>query len=172
MKFLNSIPTRCTLLAICLAGLMFQRQASAENPPSTEAKKAVAQARRAGYRACKRCGEESSRAADAIVRACRLIEGEGGPTRSAEIAEAVGLSAFYFSRAFKEQMGVTPQQYRRRVLAERAKTALPRPPRGTAQAGRPDPSSRRAHRVADPATARRGRPCGPARSAPGPWRRP
>src|SRR5262249_53267804 len=34
-------------------------------------------------------------------------------------------SPSYFQRVFKQQLGVTPQEYRRRVLAERAKSGLP-----------------------------------------------
>jgi AraC family transcriptional regulator of adaptative response/methylated-DNA-[protein]-cysteine methyltransferase len=83
------------------------------------------QAERAGYRACKRCKPErdASDGVTAIVQACRLLERDAG-TRTAELASAVGLSGSYFVRAFKRHMGVTPQAYRRRVLAERAKNEL------------------------------------------------
>jgi AraC family transcriptional regulator of adaptative response/methylated-DNA-[protein]-cysteine methyltransferase len=85
-----------------------------------------AQARRAGYRACKRCAPEADGGGDgvsAIVQACRLLERETG-TPTAQLASAVGLSGSYFVRAFKRHVGVTPQAYRRRVLAERAKNEL------------------------------------------------
>ena len=85
-----------------------------------------AQARRAGYRACKRCAPEAGGGRDgvaAIVQACRLLEREAA-TPSAQLASAVGLSGSYFVRAFKRHVGVTPQAYRRRVLAERAKNEL------------------------------------------------
>ncbi|HMI94104.1 MAG TPA: bifunctional DNA-binding transcriptional regulator/O6-methylguanine-DNA methyltransferase Ada [Polyangiales bacterium] len=85
------------------------------------------QAQRAGYRACKRCSPSVAHAVDdtlaAVVEACRLLERAEG-TRSDELAAAVGLSASYFARAFKRRVGVTPQAYRRRVLAERAKEQL------------------------------------------------
>jgi AraC family transcriptional regulator of adaptative response/methylated-DNA-[protein]-cysteine methyltransferase len=85
------------------------------------------QARRAGYRACKRCAPEAPRAVDdslaAAVEACRLLERADG-MRSDELASAVGLSPSYFARTFKRHVGVTPQAYRRRVLAERAKAEL------------------------------------------------
>ena len=86
-----------------------------------------AQARRGGYRACKRCAPDAARAPEpvlpAVIAACRLLERDAG-MRSAELADAVGLSAAYFARAFKRHVGVTPQAYRRRVLAERAKDEL------------------------------------------------
>jgi AraC family transcriptional regulator of adaptative response/methylated-DNA-[protein]-cysteine methyltransferase len=87
-----------------------------------------ADAERAGFRACLRChptGEDPKRQRAAIiVAACRRLEGDDAP-RNDELARALGLSAFYFQRLFKQHTGVTPQAYRRRVLAERARVALP-----------------------------------------------
>ncbi len=84
-------------------------------------------ARTAGYRACKRCRPESSTRKDetveALVEACRLLSLEE-PIQTREVASAVGLSNSYFQRSFKKHLGVTPQQYRRRVLAERGRDAL------------------------------------------------
>jgi len=85
-------------------------------------------AERAGYRACKRCrpteADPRSRLDGLLTQACRLLETPEGIARSDEIAAEVGLSTYYFQRAFKRRMGVTPQEYRRRVLAERAKREL------------------------------------------------
>jgi AraC family transcriptional regulator of adaptative response/methylated-DNA-[protein]-cysteine methyltransferase len=90
-----------------------------------------ASAERAGYRACKRCrpGGDDPRdvAAARMVEACRLIE-RGELTRTDDLARAVGMSAFHFQRTFKKQVGVTPQAYRRRVVAERAKEHVGRAP--------------------------------------------
>ncbi|MDH3201335.1 MAG: bifunctional DNA-binding transcriptional regulator/O6-methylguanine-DNA methyltransferase Ada [Myxococcales bacterium] len=84
-------------------------------------------ARSAGYRACKRCRPESSAPKDvrveALVEACRLLCLEES-MQTRDVAAAVGLSASYFQRSFKRHLGVTPQQYRRRVLAERGRDAL------------------------------------------------
>jgi AraC family transcriptional regulator of adaptative response/methylated-DNA-[protein]-cysteine methyltransferase len=41
-----------------------------------------------------------------------------------EVAQAVGLSDSYFQRCFKKHLGVTPQQYRRRIVAERARDGI------------------------------------------------
>ncbi len=84
-------------------------------------------ARTAGYRACKRCRPESSMPKDgtvkALVEACRLLS-LAEPMQTRKVAGTVGLSASYFQRSFKRHLGVTPQQYRRRVLAERGRDAL------------------------------------------------
>lgn len=86
-------------------------------------------ARQAGYRACKRCRPDASvdeeKATAMLVKACRLLTtDEAAQTR--DVARAIGLSNSYFQRSFKKQLGITPQQYRRRVLAERGRDALAR----------------------------------------------
>ncbi|MBC8074241.1 MAG: bifunctional DNA-binding transcriptional regulator/O6-methylguanine-DNA methyltransferase Ada [Deltaproteobacteria bacterium] len=86
------------------------------------------EAERAGYRACLRChpsGEDPKRQrAATIVAACRRLEADEAP-RNDELARELGVSPFYFQRLFKQHTGVTPQAYRRRVLAERARASLP-----------------------------------------------
>jgi len=93
------------------------------------------EATRAGFRPCKRCAPMGKGAPDAmaarIVRACRLLE-QRDVARTDDVARSIGLSPFYFQRLFKKQVGVTPQAYRRRVLAERAKSAIRRAPSVTA----------------------------------------
>lgn len=77
--------------------------------PSREA------AERAGFRPCRRCrpGEPSQRErhAEAVARACRLIEEAEEPPALAELARNLGLSRFHFHRLFKEALGVTPKAY-------------------------------------------------------------
>lgn len=83
---------------------------------------------RAGYRPCKRCRpmeDHADRSAEAIATACRLLSSRD-PIRTRDAAAALGLSESYFQRAFKKHLGVTPQQYRRRVLAERGRQSIAR----------------------------------------------
>jgi AraC family transcriptional regulator of adaptative response/methylated-DNA-[protein]-cysteine methyltransferase len=86
-----------------------------------------ADAVRAGFRACKRCkpteASPAAKLAALLVSACRLLERQEA-TQTEEVAREVGLSTFYFSRLFKSHVGVTPQEYRRRALAERAKEGI------------------------------------------------
>jgi AraC family transcriptional regulator of adaptative response/methylated-DNA-[protein]-cysteine methyltransferase len=60
---------------------------------------------------------------EALVEACRLLSSEA-LVHTRDVACAVGLSSSYFQRCFKKHLGVTPQQYRRRILAERGREAL------------------------------------------------
>jgi AraC family transcriptional regulator of adaptative response/methylated-DNA-[protein]-cysteine methyltransferase len=59
-----------------------------------------------------------------VVRACRLLAQPNKRAQSDEVAAQVGLSPYYFQRLFKKHTGITPQEYRRRALAERAKEEL------------------------------------------------
>jgi len=79
---------------------------------------APAAAEGAGFRACKRCAPNvtgaapaEAAAAEAVARACRLIEASAEPPSLEELAAAVSLSRFHFHRLFKQATGVTPKQY-------------------------------------------------------------
>lgn len=72
-------------------------------------------ARRAGFRACKRCKPDATRAdaehVELVTAACRLIEAhEQMPTLS-ELAAKIGMSESHFHRVFKSVTGLTPRQY-------------------------------------------------------------
>lgn len=83
------------------------------------------QARGAGYRACLRCKPDEARpGAEAVARACRLIEAADTPPSLDDLAEAVGLSPHHFHRLFKARTGVTPAAYAAQVRDGRAKAAL------------------------------------------------
>jgi AraC family transcriptional regulator of adaptative response/methylated-DNA-[protein]-cysteine methyltransferase len=83
-------------------------------------------AERAGFRPCKRChaGRLASDPALAIAAACELLSAEDAGGSVAAVAEAVGMTPASLSRSFRTRLGVTPLQYRRRVLADRARDAL------------------------------------------------
>jgi AraC family transcriptional regulator of adaptative response/methylated-DNA-[protein]-cysteine methyltransferase len=73
------------------------------------------EAERAGFRSCKRCKPAAAAARtpghEAVLRACRLIEESPEAPGLAELADAAGLSPFYFHRLFKTVVGVTPKEY-------------------------------------------------------------
>jgi AraC family transcriptional regulator of adaptative response/methylated-DNA-[protein]-cysteine methyltransferase len=86
----------------------------------------VADAERAGFRPCRRChaGRRDAAAADPIAAACALLAADEEGVRAAAVAAAVGMTPTSMARAFRAKLGVTPRQYRQRVLAARARTAL------------------------------------------------
>jgi AraC family transcriptional regulator, regulatory protein of adaptative response / methylated-DNA-[protein]-cysteine methyltransferase len=74
----------------------------------------AAEARAAGFRACRRCGPDAAGGdphTQAIARACRLMATCETPPSLRALAEASGLSRFHFHRVFKRQLGMTPHQY-------------------------------------------------------------
>ena len=92
----------------------------------------IADAERAGFRACKRCRPNQPARADqhaaAVARACRVIERtETLPSLDA-LAEAAGMSRFHFHRVFKSVTGLTPRAYAGAHRANRVREALGRRP--------------------------------------------
>lgn len=86
---------------------------------------------RAGYRPCRRCRPDASdrreELAALVARACRLLEREEG-LQTRALAARLGVDVFRLQRLFRREVGVAPQAYRRRALAERARAALPGEP--------------------------------------------
>ncbi|MBO0752286.1 MAG: bifunctional DNA-binding transcriptional regulator/O6-methylguanine-DNA methyltransferase Ada [Bradyrhizobiaceae bacterium] len=82
----------------------------------------AADAEAAGYRACRRCKPDgrslAEATADAVAKACRLIENAQAMPKLEELAASAGLSPFHFHRQFKAVTGLTPRAY---GAAERAK---------------------------------------------------
>lgn len=85
------------------------------------------EAQKAGFRPCKRCKPQSEplakRQAEAISKACALIETSEEAPDFELIAEMVGMSRHHFHRVFKAIAGVTPGAYfhsvrERRVFGE------------------------------------------------------
>lgn len=87
-----------------------------------------AAAEAAGFRACKRCRPDGpSRAqeqADAVARACRLIDAAEELPDLETLAQAAGMSRFHFHRVFKSVAGVTPKAYASARRGERVREAL------------------------------------------------
>jgi len=100
-----------------------------------------AEAKKAGFRACKRCkpelATEPDTQAEAVARACRLIadadadadvnveieDGTGSKDcrrlKLGDLAREAGLTKSHFHRVFKKVTGVTPRIYAVNVRAER-----------------------------------------------------
>ncbi|MCE4224624.1 bifunctional DNA-binding transcriptional regulator/O6-methylguanine-DNA methyltransferase Ada [Methylobacterium sp. C25] len=81
-----------------------------------------------GFRACKRCqpnqASRENRQAQAVARACRLIEEAETPPALDALSEAAGMSPFHFHRTFKRITGVTPKAYAGAHRAERVASGL------------------------------------------------
>jgi AraC family transcriptional regulator, regulatory protein of adaptative response / methylated-DNA-[protein]-cysteine methyltransferase len=88
------------------------------------------QAKRAGYRPCKRCRPDdlslAIRRQNAVARACRLIEKSPQAPSLDELAHAAGMSRFHFHRVFKMITGVTPKAYATGQRARRIRHELAR----------------------------------------------
>lgn len=71
----------------------------------------------AGFRPCKRCRPNepalAERQAEAVARACRLIEEAETMPAPERLAEVAGMSAFHFHRVFRKGAGMTPTAYRK-----------------------------------------------------------
>lgn len=87
------------------------------------------QAKRRGFRACKKCKPDTSstnQAPKAVVEACNLMDDTEESLSLDELAAAVGLSPSYFHRLFKKTVGVTPKAYATARRAEQFREGLHR----------------------------------------------
>jgi AraC family transcriptional regulator, regulatory protein of adaptative response / methylated-DNA-[protein]-cysteine methyltransferase len=86
------------------------------------------QARRAGFRPCKRCRPDDApldkRQSEIVTRACRLIETAEEIPNLAGLAAAVGMSQYHFHRVFRAVTGVTPKAYAAGHRAQRVRDEL------------------------------------------------
>lgn len=86
-----------------------------------------AEARAAGYRACKRClPDDVGRDAEGVTKALALIASRDARVSLDEMAAVAGYAPHHFHRVFKRAAGVTPAAYVRAEMAKRAKVALGR----------------------------------------------
>lgn len=87
-------------------------------------------AEQAGFRACKRCRPNAPALAEqhaaGVAKACRLIETSDEMPNLDALADAAGMSRFYFHRVFKSITGVTPKAYAAARRAQRVRDELPK----------------------------------------------
>ena len=87
-------------------------------------------ARRAGYRACRRCRPEDTASADPwaekIRRACVYLANIEGHPSLAALAARIGGSPYHLQRNFKRIVGVTPREYADAVRLRKVKRQLRR----------------------------------------------
>lgn len=98
------------------------------NPENVTIHATLADAERAGFRACRRCrpGEPSLAQTQSalITQLCREMEQHEERLPLSELAERAGLSVYHFHRVFKQQTGMTPMQFARAARAQRMRAAL------------------------------------------------
>lgn len=85
------------------------------------------EARRAGFRPCKRCRPDEAVAdphAAAVERACRRLEQDETEPSLADLAADAGLSPFHFQRVFKGRVGLSPKAYAKAVRTRRLAKSL------------------------------------------------
>ena len=86
------------------------------------------EAKRAGYRACKRCRPDLFGQPDpqveAVRRACERIASAEAPPSLDDLAREASFSPFHFHRVFKKITGVTPKAYAAEMRARRAAEGL------------------------------------------------
>jgi AraC family transcriptional regulator, regulatory protein of adaptative response / methylated-DNA-[protein]-cysteine methyltransferase len=84
-----------------------------------------AEARMAGYRACKRClPDDVGRDREGVAKALALISAREERLSLDAMASAAGYAPHHFHRVFKRAMGVTPAAFVRGEMAKRAEIAL------------------------------------------------
>ena len=98
------------------------------NPANVAIHDSLDAARATGARACRRCRPDDGgpRHRDAILAACRAIEGAEQFPDLATLAAAAGYSPGHFHRLFKGMTGLTPKGYAAAHRARLLRAALPR----------------------------------------------
>ena len=86
----------------------------------------AAEARAAGFRACKRCRPDDAAGARPawLAEACRLLDEADASPSLAELAARVGLSRAHVQRTFTKAIGVSPRRYAATIRDGRLRTAL------------------------------------------------
>ena len=81
----------------------------------------------AGFRACRRCDPDGTRAAlarEVVEDVCAFMERTEGMPSLETLAQRAGYSRFHFLRMFRSHTGLTPRSYAEGVRARRLQAAL------------------------------------------------
>ena len=85
----------------------------------------AAEAQKAGFRSCKRCGSEPAARGNPLENVRAHLEAHlDRPVKLAELARLTGLSPFTVQRLFKQRLGVSPLQYPPALRASNLRSAL------------------------------------------------
>ncbi len=108
------------VLAVRTTGIYCRSTCPARRPKRENARffATPEEAKRAGFRACKRCKPDEIDAGDPAVelahRICQYIDDHvEKPITLAELGEALDVSPFHLQRTFKRVTGITPNEYLR-----------------------------------------------------------
>lgn len=97
-------------------------------PENVEFFASVAEAVRAGYRACRRCSPDGAslaqQHAETVAALCRRIEQAETPPTLEELARWANMSMFHLHRVFKAVTGTTPRAYAKACRAARMRAGL------------------------------------------------
>jgi len=118
----------CFVYAVTTTGVYCRPSCGARlpRPENTRYFANALEATRAGFRACKRCRPEQAAkpSATRVLAARRLIEADAAPVPLDELAQRLGTSKYHLQRQFKQETGMTPQQYGAALRLERARKGL------------------------------------------------
>ncbi|MBU6267242.1 MAG: bifunctional DNA-binding transcriptional regulator/O6-methylguanine-DNA methyltransferase Ada [Sphingomonadales bacterium] len=115
------------VFAVATTGVYCRPSCAARRPQRANVRffPAPAQAREAGFRACRRCSpDDTSREERAVLAAIAAIRSAEQPLALAALAAEVGYSAAHFQRVFVAATGLSPAGYARALRAERVAEAL------------------------------------------------
>jgi AraC family transcriptional regulator of adaptative response/methylated-DNA-[protein]-cysteine methyltransferase len=97
-------------------------------PENVQFHASIADAKGAGFRACKRCKPDGLRRdseySELVTAACRIIEARDQVPKLRDLAAKIGMSEFHFHRVFKSITGLTPRQYAAAHRANRVRAHL------------------------------------------------
>ncbi len=126
-QLLRRDPDADFVYAVTTTGVFCRPSCSSRRPLRRNARffRSAVEATAAGFRACQRCRPAAAPHSDPVDRVRRHIEANLDRAVSlAELGRIASLSPFTVQRQFKQQMGVSPLQYRRALRAGSFRSAL------------------------------------------------